>query len=368
MPILIKIAGYLLAALIVVQLPFFYALYQSHRVARYLSSLPRQEVESPPFVDVKGTIHVHSAAGGHSTGTYPEIIEAAKEAGYRYLFLTEHRREYTRYQRMEDPELILIHGFEEPVTPSGTVLTSSDREVTIFAGSELEGVNTRFDGLEIYNMQENALAKNTPFHWINFLYHQLLYPDLFYFQLWELNPNRLLEWDRLLETRKVTGTAGNDAHQNIGIVLQTTSGKNILSLRVDPYVRSFQFVTNHVFLSPESEVSREAILEALKAGSSYIAFENIADPMGFSFHAREEGQFHPMGARVPRGSELVFQSPTPVRFLLKRAGETIEELEGTYFSLEPDQPGAYRVEAYLVDPPGLLQDKPWILSNPIFLE
>jgi len=53
---------------------------------------------------------------------------------------------------------------------------------------------------------------------------------------------------------------------------------------------------------------------------------------------------------------------------LKRSGETIEELEGTYFSLNPDQPGAYRVEAYLVDPPGLLQDKPWILSNPIFLE
>jgi len=64
MPILIKIAGYLLAALIVVQLPFFYALYQTHRVARYLGSLPRQQVESPPFVDVKGTIHVHSAAGG----------------------------------------------------------------------------------------------------------------------------------------------------------------------------------------------------------------------------------------------------------------------------------------------------------------
>jgi hypothetical protein len=269
---------------------------------------------------------------------------------------------------MEDPELILIHGFEEPVTPSGTVLTSGDREVTIFAGSALEGVNTRFDGLEIYNMHENALAKNTLFHWISFLYHQLLYPDLFYFQLWELNPDRLLEWDHFLETRKVTGTAGNDAHQNIGIVLQTTSGKSIFSLKVDPYLRSFEFVTNHVFLSPESELSRETILEALKAGSSYIAFESIADPMGFSFHAREEGQFHPMGARVSQGSELVFQSPTPVRFLLKRSGETIEELEGTYFSVEPEQPGAYRVEAYLVDPPGLLQDKPWILSNPIFLE
>ena len=362
-----KILPYLLGLLILLQLPFLYSLFQSHRVARYLSGLTRIQVKSPPFVDLRGTIHVHSAAGGHSLGTYPEIIQAAKEAGYRYLFLTEHRREDSLFQEIEDPELIIIYGSEETVAQGGTLLTNRDTDFNIFTGSHLEGLPFRFDGLEIYNSHENALSKNTPFYWGIFLYHRVLYSDLFYFQLWEINLNRLLLWDQLLEKKKVTGTAGNDAHQNIGLVLQTTAGQKIFSLMVDPYLSSFEFVTNHVFLPPGRKVSREAILEALQAGSCYISFEKIADPTGFSFHAKEHGQVHPMGAQVARGSELILQSPLPVRFRLKRSGATFQELEGTQFSVKADEPGVYRVEVYLLDPPSLLRDKPWILSNPIFV-
>ena len=365
---MIKILRYLLGVLILIQLPFLYNLFQSYRLSRYLTKLTSQQVQSTPFLDLRGTIHVHSAAGGHSLGTYPEIVQAAKEAGYHYLFLTEHVREPSLFQQIEDPELVLIYGSEENVAQVGTVLTTPDSDLNIYTGSDLEQLPVRFNGFEVYNMHENALLKNTPYNWVNFIYHRVLFSNLFFFQLWEMNPDRLLQWDRFLLIRKVTGTAGNDAHQNIGIVLQTTSGQKISSVMLDPYVSSFEFVTNHVLLPPEKEVSGEAIVQALEAGSCYISFEKIADPTGFSFHAREGGQFRPMGAQVARGSQLILQSPVPVRFVLKRSGDTFQEFEGTGFSLQADEPGVYRVEVYLLDPPRLLRDKPWILSNPIFVQ
>ncbi len=44
-----------------------------------------------------------------------------------------------------------------------------------------------------------------------------------------------------------------------------------------------------------------------------------------------------------------------------------QERERTQFVVKADEPGFYRVKAYLLDPPSLLPDKPWILlSKPTF--
>ena len=44
-----------------------------------------------------------------------------------------------------------------------------------------------------------------------------------------------------------------------------------------------------------------------------------------------------------------------------------QERERTQFVVKADEPGFYRVKAYLLDPPSLLRDKPRIImSNPTF--
>jgi hypothetical protein len=111
----------------------------------------------------------------------------------------------------------------------------------------------------------------------------------------------------------------------------------------------------------------ETVTNALADGASYIAFEKIADPTGFSFHAESGGSAYPMGASVPVGCRLVFQSPFPARFRLIRAGAKVVELDGLRFNYETDTPGAYRVEVRFLDPPPLLGNRPWIISNPIYV-
>src|SRR5437588_1672956 len=42
------------------------------------------------YVDYKGVIHVHTSLGGHSTGTFAELVAAAKANNLDFVIMTEH--------------------------------------------------------------------------------------------------------------------------------------------------------------------------------------------------------------------------------------------------------------------------------------
>lgn len=342
------------------QLPFLYSLCQSRAVSSYLQSLPREEMPVP-FQDWRGAIHLHTALGGHSLATYPELFEAAKETGSRYLVMTEHSREDSPYRRMDDPDLVVVHGTENQgcleLGPGGPLIAA---ELSANYGSEVAG-------MEIYNIHENGSRRNSYFQWINFLFHRIAYRDLFFFHLWELTPERIETWDRTLQGRRIVGVAGNDAHQNVGIILQTASGQAVFSILVDPYLHSLGFVSNHLTAPQGLEPSEANVVRLIEEGALYVAFGRIADPTGFTFHAEMGDRNFPMGSTAPVGSRLVLQSPIPVKFRLLRDGVTIQELEGRRFLATAEAPGVYRLEAHLLEPPRLLRGKPWILANPIFV-
>ena len=363
-----KFFKWLFVFLVVLQLPFLYPLYQSYRLHRYLSGFPEEEVESPaPFQDLRGAIHVHSAAGGHSLGTYPEIIQAAKAAGCRYLFITEHPKDPTLFSPIHDPDLVIIYGYEKKSEDGFRVLSNRKGQVaflTHFNGEELpDGV----DGIELFNLHQSLDRNDSWYNRVNLLYQRVFCSKLLFFHLWDFDPKRFQLWDQVLQERPVV-IAGNDAHQNVGILLQTADGKVLFSFLIDPYVESFRSVSTHVLLPLDEKVSAETILEGLRRGSVYVAFEKIADSTGFSFHALQEGKIFPMGSRVQRGATLIFRSPTPARFLLIRSGRRHKELEGKHFIVRSEEPGVYRLEVYPLRAPALALGKPWIVSNPIFVE
>ncbi len=359
----------LLLLLFLLQLPFLYSVCQSRQLKEYLCGLPRRAVETPPFRDLRGTVHVHSAAGGHSLGTYREIIRSAKQAGYDYIFLTEHPKHDLFTTKVSDPELAIISGIEEERSDAGRTLKSENSEVRIWAYADGLRVPDDATGIEIFNMFESAKASQNAFAWVNWLYHRFTYEDLFFFHCLNFDETRFALWDQTASRRHLAGFGGNDAHQNLGVLVQTTAGDRLLDIEVDPYLLSFRFLTNHLFIPREQELAEGVILDALRKGSSYIAFERIGDPTGFSFHATWQGKSFPMGEDVPVGSDLVFQSPVPSLFRLILMGRGVyEELEGTYFVFRAEQPGAYRLEVYPPSPPSLLEDKPWIMSNPIYVK
>jgi hypothetical protein len=359
---------YALLILLVLQFPFVFQVCQTRQLEAYIAGLEPANVGLVPFQDLRGSLHVHSAAGSHTIGTYPEIIQAAKEAGYDYLFITEHPKEIRLFNQLEDPYLVLIYGWEEEREDGARELRSDAGEVRILSLFEDTSVPEDVTGIEVYNIGQNAKEHNNVIAWMTWLYHKLTYPELFFFHVWELRNWQVELWDGTSDQRRLPAVAGNNAHQNLGLVLMTTSGERLVSIMVDPYLQSLEFVTNHVFLPYGVTPSVESVLDALRRGASYICFEKIADPTGFSFHAQVGGSSLPMGSEVPVGSELVVQSPIPVLFRVIRSGTIIEELEGTHFILETELPGVHRVELFPLDPPALLEGKPWVISNPIYVK
>lgn len=375
MKFLLKLA-FLLALL--AQAPFLFALYQSYQLKQYLESFPREEVEAP-FQDVRGVIHVHSAAGAHSLGTYPEIIEAAKAVSSRYVFITEHPHDVPLFVPIQDPDVVIIYGWEEDREDGVRVLRSPGGEVS-FLTHYLDRAGRRardsrrvtqdevpggVTGLEIYNIHSNAERRDSWYHRVLFAYHYFTFRDLFFFHLWEMDPAAIRLWDRGLQSRPLTAIAGNDAHQNVGLLVKTAAGRPILEILLDPYTWSLGFVNTHVLLPLNAPVTEATIINALRTGSTYVAFGAIADPTGFSFHAETAGQAVPPGSQVRRGARLVFQTPGPARHVLLRDGTPYRTLEGRRFYIDAGEAGVYRLEVYPLSPPALLEDRPWILSNAI---
>ncbi len=348
------------------QLPFGLSLYRTYRLHRYLVSLPVVAVPKPPFQDIRGGIHVHSAAGGHSLGTYAEILSAAKEVGYRYVFITEHRKPRPLFQKLFDPALVVIYGWDETQQPTGEMLCTEDRSICLQSGDD-RPVASYAKGLEVFNLHESASLNDSWFLRISFFYHRLLYPDLFFFKLWTVERSYLDTWDRELKSRNLTGIGGCDAHQNVGILVETTAGQKLFTLMLDPYRESFKAVTTHVILLPKEALSTETVLAGLARGSAYVSFEKVADPTGFSFHALEDGRPKPMGSTVKRGATLIAQSPRRAVFDFIHNGKRLKQVRGSSIQLTAEYPGFYRLEVYLPDPPPELEKNPWIISNPIYV-
>jgi hypothetical protein len=268
---------------------------------------------------------------------------------------------------VSDPDLTIIYGWDERQGAAGEMLCTEDRGICFQSGDD-RPVASGARGLEVFNLHQSASLNDSWFVRISFFYHRLLYPELFFFKLWTVDRSYLRTWDQELPARHLTGIGGCDAHQNIGIVLETTAGDKVFALMLDPYQESFRAVTTHVILLPNEALSPETVLASLVRGAAYVAFEKVADPTGFSFHALEDGRAKPMGSTVKRGAILVAQSPRQAVFHLHQNGRLWKTVRGVNVQFSATEPGFYRLEVYLPDPPPELERNPWIISNPIYVK
>jgi hypothetical protein len=121
----------------------------------------------------------------------------------------------------------------------------------------------------------------------------------------------------------------------------------------------------------ELAADREAVYEALRAGNCYLAPAALAPAAGFHFEARHAAddaghERISMGSEVP-ASRWILQGrvPRPARLSLVRDGRPVCERHGQEIELEVDEPGVYRVEAYLKAVGR--RERLWVLSNPIYI-
>src|SRR4026207_397547 len=78
--------------LLLSQTPFAYRRYKLRRLSAGIQQLnsERRVPESNGFTDYKGVIHGHSFLGGHSSGSFSEIIAAAQANELQFVIMTEH--------------------------------------------------------------------------------------------------------------------------------------------------------------------------------------------------------------------------------------------------------------------------------------
>jgi PHP domain len=172
-------------------------------------------------------------------------------------------------------------------------------------------------------------------------------------------------WDKLLtEKRRIKIIGGADAHGN-----RYSMGP--LTRTVFPYEVLFRCVNTHVLtnlaMKGDFEHDKLMILNALRFGTSFVGYDWPASTRGFQFTAQGLKSEAIMGEmlRVGHGVTLQVASPHVADLRLLWNGEIIlRETETTHRTYIANQPGVYRVEAYI---PFKGKQRGWIFSNPIFV-
>jgi hypothetical protein len=398
-----KVALIIIAIFLLFQIPFIYRRTRLASLCSAIKEVNSQRVVNQAesaYTDYKGVIHVHSSLGGHSTGNLADIIQAANRNGLNFVVMTEHPSDLmdTSEQTLKGVHagVLFING-NEVVTAShdrflllpGSADAATDNAIgseQVLAAQKTHGGLSfiayphefqswdadGYDGIEVYNLYTNSKKINYFVTFFDGLWSYWSYPDLMFVRFYERPSDALKQWDDAIRTknRKLVATAGNDAHANVGFRIGDLTGKELIGLHLDPYQRSFSTVRNHVLIEKDKPLTTETLLTALASGHCYIAFDLFGDSTGFTFTAENNQGKKIMGDEIELldGVRLTVTTPVNSRVLLIKDGQVIRDEDGTARKEYPiNERGVYRVEVYLTQLGSLLKDKPWIISNPIYV-
>lgn len=388
----------MLVVILISQAPFALRRYRLKRLRHAIQQLSSQRVTTPSdYVDYKGVIHVHSSLGGHSTGTFAELVAAAKANNLDFVIMTEHPQAEFDTSAMTlngvHAGVLFVNGNEVATGDGDRLLlipgltTANENHSTkefidqqhanhglAFAAYPSESGNWQsnsVDGVEVYNLFTNTKQMNRFVTFFDGLWSYRSYPDLMFANFFRRPDENLKRWDDANAHRQLVAIAGNDAHSNVGIGLSDSTGKQIVGLKLDPYERSFRTVRTHVLIKKGTPLTRESLLDAIARGHCYLSFDIFSDATGFEFRTVEAGRItgdeagRIMGDEAVNAVGLIASVPLPSRFVLLKDGAALAQMSGTTAQFPIRDVGSYRVEVYLDGLPAPATGKPWIISNPI---
>lgn len=398
-----KMALALLAVLLVSQAPFACRSYRLRRLGAAVDALNHGRAGAPPdepFAEYAGVFHVHSSLGGHSTGKLEEIVRAASEQRLSFVVMTEHpaalldtsaatlRGVHEGVLFLGGSELVASDGGRLFVAPGFAPPAQKPTLRDLAAGAKSEGrlavvgypeevrdlAAGVYDGVEVYNVYTNAKRINYATLFFDGLWSYRGRPELLFARFYERPGENLRRWDELnaAGARRAYAFAGNDAHANVGLSFQDQAGGKVFDLKLDPYERSFRLVRTHVLLPKDTPLEESSLLAAMRSGRSFLAFDLFGDPTGFRFTAEGGAGVRTMGEEIqlpPGGAvKLAARSPVKCRTVFFRDGQALAEVKDSATAeFNATGKGVYRVEIYLDQLGSLLDGKPWIISNPIFV-
>ncbi|MCY7377304.1 MAG: hypothetical protein LH472_15200 [Pyrinomonadaceae bacterium] len=394
-----KIILILLAVFLLAQIPFIYNRYQFGQLDDKINALqtPRIENSNQNFKDYKGIIHVHTAIGGHSTGSFDELVDGAMKNNLDFVVMTEHTAPlydtsaltlqgnvggvlFVNGQEVETAtdRFLLLPGSADAGKMNRVAATdfldtvhNQNKLAFITYPEKHKDWNANFDGIEVFSLHTNAKKMNPVFVLFDALWSYYSYPELVLAKYFVRPDDNLKKFDEVTREKKSTLFAGTDAHSNIGFhLLGDDAGNKIINLKIDRYETIFRAMRNHVLIEKDKPLTQETLLQALKNGRSFIGLDVLSDPSGFSFTAENGRESKTMGDEIAltENLNLKVSAPQNARFAVFKNGEKIaEESNVAQINFPVKEKGTYRAEVYL-DSLGTPFDKmPWIISNPIYV-
>lgn len=363
----------ILLLLVVSQVPFAYRRYKLRRLNALVQQLNSERTthERDGFSEHVGVVHVHSFLGGHSAGTFQEIISAAQKNQLQFVIMTEHTEEHIDTAAMTLNGMlggVLFINGSEVSAANGDRMLKLPEEISIAAyPEEFKGWDTPgLNGVEVYNVFTNARRVNPIVAFFDVIWSQRAYPELIFANYFERPDESLKKWDQALARTKLTAVGGNDAHSNIGLSLKDSSGKTLVGIQLDPYETSFRLVRLHALIEQNRPLDGPSLLSAVRAGHCFIGFDFLGDSSGFSFEAENGGEKKIQGDDIALqpGTRLRVRTPVSSRIVVLKDGAVFLDESGINAKeMEITERGVYRVEVYLPQLGPML----WIISNPIYV-
>ncbi len=366
-------------------------------------------------------LHTHSEFSHDSSVPQSRILEAAKNVGIDAVFMTDHCVEghanfSLQWNGMYDG-VLFVRGFE---MSDGFLLWNMPQDTSILCMMQPEQIAQmaeerggllfyahseedrlwdlpQYKGMEIYNIHTDLKDENLAMVLPSVLLCYKRYPMLSLRILFDRHPDIMAHWDELNKTRRITGFAANDTHQNNGIRLiynldgqfelweagpkfVTTfnplvssllkayyqpkeKGETVLNFYIDKYEHSINFSNTHVLAR---EQTTDSLIESLVQGRVFVAFNMLAPAKGFTFFAEDGPLKAVMGedlALTPN-MKLRAEAPLPGRFIVVKDGLPVHTSEGSTLDYTPQEPGQYRLEVELMVAG---EWTPWIYTNRIRL-
>ena len=387
----------------------------------------------PRFYDYAGAMHVHSTYSD-GAGTVEEVAAAASRAGLDFVALCDHSSLQARADGKDGwrgRTLVLIG--TEITTDAGHLLALGVPDSFLPAPHEAEAAQTAIResgglgfvalpcdlkdhwrdfrrmqdgiGLEVFNLSAIARTKiNLPGLLEVWRRYNSRAPQRAFSMVAARPVPELRVWDALtaapgpgLPPRRVVGIGSLDAH-----AVMKFGGR---SYPFPTYEETFRTLRTHLLtsepLSGGESPRRDAaandsaakdsalVYSTLALGHCYMAYDNYADPTGFTFEARPassgSGGAAPPSALMgdaltlpaqsgsnSGGLMLTAQAPrTRSLVRLYRDGRLVAAARGGRLDYAVPGPGVYRIEVYLYRRrigSVVFGARPWIFSNPIYVQ
>lgn len=330
-----------------------------------------------------GIIHVHTIFSKDSSLKPLDLLPYLKKYKIDYIIITDHNTiEGKIYEGFQENILYLVgeevthkegnhllaFNIKSLIKPQDDIQSVIDEinkngglsfiEHPFFEGNKLikKNVNMKwldwnvknFTGMSIFNYTCDGGERLNLFMFFLFYFFPGLDKD-------RPNYKTLKKWDELNKIRKTIGIGTLDAHFLY------------LNSKIEFFPFKYYFNSIRTNIVSNKPLNENTVYDEIKKGHVYIVHNYLGNGKGFSFYIKRDKEIFIMGDELKlRGDETLYiKSPSKSLIKLIYNGKCVYQKVCKEVVNKQLKKGFYRVEIYKLH---MLNYKPWIFSNPIYIK